>query len=121
MIATRDIAAVAADILAAPTFTGRSFRELLGPRDYSPREITKIIGEGIGRPDLPHVEFRYEDALKGMIGAGVPEDLGRLYIEMNEGFNEGRVAPIQGRRPETTTPTTFETFVADTFAPAFRK
>ena len=34
MVATRDIAAVAAEYLANPTFTGREVRYLLGPRDW---------------------------------------------------------------------------------------
>src|SRR5262245_962710 len=66
LVATRDIAAAAVPILADATFTGHSFRELLGPRDYAPRELTKILGEAVGNPDLRHVEFTYDDTRKGI-------------------------------------------------------
>jgi uncharacterized protein YbjT (DUF2867 family) len=120
LVATRDIAAAAAQILVDPSFTGHSFRELLGPRDYTPRELTRLIGENIHRPDLPHVEFTYEDTQKALVGAGISPDLARLYVEMYQAFNEGRVRSLQGRRPETTTPTTFETFARDVFAAVYR-
>jgi len=120
LVATRDIAAAAAEILVDPTFTGHSFRELLGPRDYTPRQLTGIIGAAIGRPDLPHVEFAYEDTLKALVGAGISADLARLFVEMYEAFNEGRVRSLQGRGPASTTPTTFETFAREVFVPAYR-
>ena len=119
LVATRDIAAAAVPILADPTFTGHSFRELLGPRDYTPRELTRILGEAVGRPELPHVEFPYDDTRKGLEKAGISPDLARLFVEMYEAFNEGRVRPIQGRGPQTTTPTTFEAFAKEVFAPAY--
>jgi len=120
MVATRDIAAAAAEILTRPTFTGRSFRELLGPREHTMRDATRILGEAIGRPDLAYVEFPEEDARNAMVSSGLSPDVARLFLEMNDGFNRGRVHPIQGRRPETTTPTTLEQFARDTFAPAFK-
>lgn len=119
MIATRDIGAAAAEILAKPSFTGRSFRELLGPRDCTMREATRILGQSIGRPDLAYVEFPYEDARKALVQMGLSADVARLFVEMYEGMNSGRIHPNQGRKPDTTTPTTLEQFAKDTFAPAF--
>ena len=119
-VATRDIAAVAADLLAAPTFTGRSVREILGPRDYSPRETARILGTAVGRPDLPYVEFSYDDTKKALLGVGFSEDVARLFVEMYEALNEGRMRPVEGRTPATATPTTLETFAKDVFAPAFK-
>ncbi|MGH8592768.1 MAG: hypothetical protein ACREX9_20820 [Gammaproteobacteria bacterium] len=40
-------------------------RELYGPRDYTHREATSILGAAIGKPDLVYVEFSYEDFRKG--------------------------------------------------------
>jgi uncharacterized protein YbjT (DUF2867 family) len=119
-IATRDIGAVAAEVLAAPSFTGRSFRELLGPRDYTMGQATRILGQAIGHPELPYVEFPYDQARQALTAMGLSPDVARLFVEMAEGFNTGRIRPIQGRKPETTTPTTLEQFAADTFAPAFK-
>ena len=118
-VATRDIAAVAAEYLAPPTFTGRTVRELLGPRDYAPREVAAAVGASIGRPDLPYVQFGYDDTRKALLGFGFSPDVARLFVEMYEGFNTGRVRPTQGRTPATTTPTTIEAFARDVFAPAY--
>lgn len=120
LVATRDIAAVAAGLLASPTFTGRSVREILGPRDYTPREAARILGGAIGKPDLPYVEFSYEDTKKALLGFGFSEDVAQKFVEMYEGSNEGRIRPIEGRTPANTTATTLETFAREVFAPAFR-
>jgi uncharacterized protein YbjT (DUF2867 family) len=120
MIATRDIAAVAADLLATPTFEGHSFRELLGPREYTPRESARILGEAIGKPELPYVEFSFEDTRRALVGAGLSPSLADDFLEMYAGFNGGRVRALQGRSAATTTPTTLEEFARTVFAPAFR-
>lgn len=119
MIATRDIAAAAAEALALPTFTGHGVRELLGPRDYTMREATRTLGQAIGRPDLPYVEFPYDATRDALMGMGFSADAAKLFVEMYDGFNAGRVHPLQGRSALTTTPTTLEQFAKDTFAPAY--
>ena len=65
MIATRDIAEVAAKALKARDWTGVVVRELLGPRDISHREATRILGERIGKPDLNYIEFSYAPSTRG--------------------------------------------------------
>lgn len=120
LIATRDIAAVAARRLLALDFSGKSAQELLGARDYTMDEATKILGQAIGKADLKYVEFPYEDALKAMVGMGISPDVAGLFNEMNKGFNEGIVKPTQPRSESTTTPTTLEDFARDVFAPAFK-
>jgi uncharacterized protein YbjT (DUF2867 family) len=119
LVATRDIAAAAVEILAEAKFTGRTFRELLGPREYTPREVTRLLGESVGRPDLPHVQFGYEDTKKAIVQAGISPDVARLFVEMYQAMNEGRVRSLEGRGPQNTTPTTFEAFAKDVFAPAY--
>jgi len=57
MIATRDIAAAAAQILTSAPPKGGSVRELLGPRDYTLNEATAILGKAIGKPDLKYMQF----------------------------------------------------------------
>jgi uncharacterized protein YbjT (DUF2867 family) len=119
MIATRDIAVAAGEALAAGTFTGTSVRELLGPRDYSMREATAILGGAIGKPQLPYVEFPYDATREALVGMGFSKDVARLFVEMYDGFNTGRVRSLAGRGVQTTTPTTLEQFAGEVFAPAF--
>jgi hypothetical protein len=43
-----------------------------------------------------------------------------VYIEMFKAINTGVLAPQEPRSLENSTPTSFETFVQDVFAPAYR-
>lgn len=110
-IATADIAAVAAQHLLNLDFAGQEVHDLLGPRDLTMREVTDLLGKAIGKPSLKYVQFSYEDTAKALSGMGFSKDVGRLYVEMLRGFNEGFAQPTQGRNSKTTTPTTFEEFV----------
>lgn len=114
LIATQDIAAVAAEYLSEPSFKDKSVRALLGPRNYTMTEITSILGNAIGRPDLKYVQFPYADAKAGMVAAGLSESLAESYIGLMEGINEG-VFNLEIRNSETSTPTTVEEF-SNTFA-----
>jgi len=113
MIATRDIGAAAAAALAAKDFSGVQIRNLLGPRDYTLVEVTRILGAKIGKPDLAYVQFPYEAFQGALEQAGLSKDLARLYVEMSRAFNGGIVKPVGGRTPESTTPTTFEAFAGE--------
>ena len=119
VIATRDIASAASAELATPAFKGVSVKELLGPRDHTMEEMTKILGQAIGKPDLKYVQFSYEDTRQAMLGMGLSPDVARLYIEMYTAFNEGRITRGLMRTPANTTPTTFEEFARE-FAAAYK-
>ena len=119
MTDTGDIGAAAAGELAGGTFAGTSVRELLGPRDYSMRETTEILGQKIGKPDLPYVQFPDADVVGALTQAGMSAGVAASFVEMAHALNDGRVRSLRGRSAETTMPTTFETF-ADRFAAAYR-
>lgn len=119
-IATRDIGEVAAERLAAGDFAGRSTRELLGPRDYTLEETARILGEAVGKPDLPYVRFDYGDARSSMVDAGMSEETADQYVEMYRAFNEGHVEPEEERSAANTTPTTLESWAEEVFRPAYR-
>ena len=118
MIATRDIAAVAADLLDRLEFTGKSARELLGPGDITMLEVTRALGEAIGRSDLQYVQFPYEEARDAMLGMGMSQSVADGMMEMYRAINEGRLQPIESRSAENTTPTTIEEFAPE-FAAAY--
>jgi uncharacterized protein YbjT (DUF2867 family) len=118
-IATRDIAAVAARRLLARDFSGRTVVELLGSRDYTMNEATRILGAAIGKPTLGYMQFPSADARAAMLGMGISASVADGYLEMYQGFNDGLAAPTQARTLQTATPTTLEQFAAAVFAPAF--
>jgi uncharacterized protein YbjT (DUF2867 family) len=113
MIATRDIADAAARALHERRFQGVSVRELLGPRDLSHAEATRILGARIGKPDLRYVQFPYDDFVQALVQSGLSENVASLYAEMARALNEGKVRSLEGRRPENTTKTRFEDFVVE--------
>jgi uncharacterized protein YbjT (DUF2867 family) len=117
MIATRDIAEVAATALVERNWKGIVVRELLGQRDLSHAEATRIIGERIGKADLRYVQFSYADEANALVQAGMSESFGKLYAEMTRAFNEGAIKPRRTR--ENTTPTRFEDFAGE-LAQAYR-
>lgn len=118
MIATRDIAAYAAERLVKRDFTGSSVRYLLGERDVTLAEATDIIGSRIGKPGLQYISFPYDDADKAMVAMGLSPDMSRIYVEMARAFNEGMIR-TPDRNGLTTTPTSIEAFCGEVFVPAF--
>jgi uncharacterized protein YbjT (DUF2867 family) len=111
MIATRDIAAAAADSLLAPAPKGFTVKELLGSRDVTMTDVTRVLGAAIGKPELTYVQFSDADFIGGLVGAGFPADLAALYCEMANGINSGEVAPRAPRSAASTTATSIEEFV----------
>jgi len=118
MIATKDIAAYAAERLAKRDFIGSSVRNLLGERDLTLTEVTSIIGDKLSKPNLSYVVFPYDDAEKAMIGMGLSPDMSRTYVEMARAFNDGKIKP-EKRARENTTVTSIESFCDEVFVPAF--
>lgn len=119
MIATRDIAAAAADRLQRLDFHGQRVQYLNGPRDYTMTEVTQILGASIGKSQLRYANFPEPILRKGVIsGGGLSPNAADLLIETNRGINSGRLA-AEPRSMSNTTPTTLEEFAERTFAPAF--
>jgi uncharacterized protein YbjT (DUF2867 family) len=118
MIATKDIAAYAAERLVRRDFSGSSVQYLLGQRDLSLIEATEIIGWKINEPGLSYAMFPYDEAEKGLVAMGLSADMSRLYGEMSRAFNEGLIKYEQ-RTTGNTTPTSFEEFCDEVFVPAY--
>jgi len=113
MIAARDVAGVAAAALRARDWSGVVVRELLGPRDLTHAEVARIVGERIGKPDLPYVQLPYDEMAGALTRAGCSESYAALYVEMTRALNERRIRSPEGRRPENSTPTRFEDFAQE--------
>ena len=114
MIATQDIAKVAAEKLAKPDWRGKTVLPLLGPRDYDMDEVNKVLAGAINKPDLSYIEFPYDQAKQGLKQMGFSDSIAQSYIEMIDGINMG-VFNYETRSGENTTPTTIEEF-SKTFA-----
>jgi len=120
MTTTRDVGNYAARRLLDLDFAGKQTRELLGERDLSMAEATTIIARGIGKPDLRYEQFSYDQMQQALEQMGMPPKKAAVYIEMFRAINAGVLAALEPRSPENTTPTSFDKFVQDVFAPAYR-
>jgi len=118
-IATKDIGAYAATRLAASDFSGSSTQELHGQRDISMNEAASIVGKAIGKPDLTYVQVPYPMLQEALLNMGLLQKTAESIIEMWEGANAGLMVPQEARSARNTTPTALESFVTDTFLPAY--
>lgn len=119
LIATDNIADFAVQRLLKLDFTGKSYQDLLGDRDYSQTEIAAIVGVAIGKPQIEYVQYAYETYKNALLKAGISESRATLiterYKSINEGyFNEGV------RNNISTTQTSLEDFAQNILSPMFR-
>jgi len=119
IIATRDIGAAAADALLHPSVHGKQTRELLGQRDLTYTEVAAIIGKAIGKPDLKYVRVPDDQFRAVLVQMGMSDQFSKLLLEMIGALNSGHMRALEPRASQNTTPTTFETFVAESFVPAY--
>jgi uncharacterized protein YbjT (DUF2867 family) len=120
MIATRDIGEFAAEALLQLNFVGHETQELLGARDISMAEVTSIIGAAIGRPHLSYKQLPDDQVREALLQTGMSRDLVNLLLEMSRAVNSGHMVALEERSRHNTTPTTYEQFVKEIFAPQFK-
>jgi uncharacterized protein YbjT (DUF2867 family) len=116
MIATRDIAQVAAERLLEPTWAGRSVRGLQGPRDLSFDEAAELISRSTGLK-IRHVKVPEDAVRQHLMGAGLSDNVTGLLLEMYRAIESGTMKPAEVRTTATTTPTTLDVFAREAIAP----
>ncbi len=121
MIATQDIGAAAADFLTELSFQGKRTQELQGQRDLDYTEATTIIGNAIGRPKLGYIHAPDDQIRAALVQAGMSDGFAGMILEMAAALNSGHMRALEPRSPGNTTPTPFETFVAQRFLPAYQE
>ncbi|GAA0238511.1 NAD(P)H-binding protein [Cryptosporangium japonicum] len=100
LVATRDIAAVAARVLRDGEWTGFAEVPVLGPEDLTYDRMAAILSEVLGRP------VRYEQQVPGAADTAIGQARIDMSLAKNDGLDNGVV-----RTPENTTPTTFRQFL----------
>ncbi|MFJ6755198.1 NAD(P)H-binding protein [Streptomyces sp. NPDC091273] len=116
LVATADIAAVAAGLLLDRSWTGTGSVPVLGPRDVSPNDLARIMTEQLGRP--VRYERRPLDELHtGLVGHGLNEAFVQGLVDMKRAKDQGLDAGV-ARTPDTASPTGFEQWCTQTLKPA---
>lgn len=121
MIATRDIGAVAADVLLRLDVRGKQTRELQGERDLDYTEAAVLIGKAIGNPGLGYIQAPVDQMRAAMVQMGMSANFVGLVLEMADALNRGHMRALEPRSARNTTPTSFETFVGEVFVPAYQQ
>lgn len=121
MIATIDIGAKAAEILAAEPFGEPRVRELLGPRDYTMTQAARILGASIGKPDLKYVQLSYDEARQAMLDMDLTTGYADAMTELSRHMNDTLLEGTEARSAVNTTPTTLEQFAQAVFRPAYEE
>jgi uncharacterized protein YbjT (DUF2867 family) len=102
-------------------FAGQQVQELHGQRDLSYGEMTTIIGKAIGKPNLNYATLTQDQFRDAMIKhMGISESSANLLAEMAESMDAGYLHPLEPRSARNTTPTSYETFVAEEFLPLYQ-
>jgi uncharacterized protein YbjT (DUF2867 family) len=120
MVDTRDIAAIALKFLLDLNFTGINAQYILGPREYTMKEVTAILGVSIGKPNMKYIEFPQSVLKTGMVGSGtLSANAADMLIEINRAISNGSLK-AEARTKHNTSPTTLEEFAVSKFAPAYK-
>lgn len=93
-IARDDLARAAATVLAGSS-TGRSTYTLSGAQAFSTAEIAQAVSALLGKP-IQVVPVPLEGLVQGMVGAGLPEPLARVFASFDTNTAAGRVAEVSG-------------------------
>jgi uncharacterized protein YbjT (DUF2867 family) len=110
LVATKDIAHKATEKFLSLDFKGTTVQYILGPKELTNAEITSILGKAISKPELPYVEFKYEDFTNALVQAGFSESNAKAMAGLQKSMNEGIFMPKGIRNAESTTPTSLEEF-----------
>lgn len=98
--ATADIAEAVTAALLSLDFSGHSVKYLASD-EVTPAEVAKTLGEAVGKPGLPWVEFSDEQSLGGMMQAGLSEEVAKNYTEMGASMRSGDMtADYENHKPE---------------------
>ncbi|MCQ4045083.1 NAD(P)H-binding protein [Streptantibioticus rubrisoli] len=115
-VATRDIAAAAAQLLLNDAWEGVSQVACLGPEDLSPSDMARIISDVLGTEvayqQIPGSAFKAR-----MTGFGMTEGMAQGMADMFDAKNKG-LDNAEPRTSESTTPTTFRQWCEEILKPA---
>jgi uncharacterized protein YbjT (DUF2867 family) len=114
--ATRDVAAVAAELLLDDSWSGQGSVPVLGPDDLSFDDMAQIMSEVLGRPvrfqQIPGEAFKANLVEHGTSGAMAQATLDMMVAKDNGLDN------AEPRTPQSTTPTSFRQWCEEVLEPA---
>lgn len=115
-VATRDVAAVASNLLLDASWTGVDAIPMMGPEDITFAEMAAVMSETLSRP-IRFQEMSMREMHDMTLAHGASTGMAQAMIEMLTAKNEGLDRRV--RRPEPNpAPTDFRTWCLEVLAPA---
>lgn len=93
-ISRNDLALAAATVLAGNE-TAKNIYTLSGSQSLTKVEIASAVSEALGKP-LEVVQVPLEGLVQGMVQAGLPEPVARIFASFDANTAAGRVADVTG-------------------------
>jgi uncharacterized protein YbjT (DUF2867 family) len=116
LVATRDIAAVAARELTQPQRNGVLI--LHAPQHATPREVAAILGEAIGKPGLPYVQSSPEEVKPLLMEQGFSSNAADQLEALARWLSTSPMGSVSAA-PAEIQPTTLKVFAREIFARAY--
>ena len=113
--ATRDIAAVAADLLLDHSWSGQGTVAVLGPEDLSHLDMARIMSDVLGKP-VGYRQIPIDAFSQQLADAGMSEAMIEAMIEMMVAKDRG-LDEAEPRTPQSTTPTSFRQWCEEVLRP----
>jgi uncharacterized protein YbjT (DUF2867 family) len=121
MIACKDVAEKVAEFMTAAHLPEKRVQELLGARDYTFVEATRIMGKTLGHPEFTYREVPVDEAQKAMLAAGVSPSFADAVMKTAKSFNARDQWSLEKRSPQNTTATTLEEWSKDVLPKVFEE
>jgi uncharacterized protein YbjT (DUF2867 family) len=109
-----DIATVAAEEMISLNFSDHSFRYIVS-EETDTDQIAKLVGQWIGQADLQWITFTDEQALEGLLQAGLPKEISIHFVALGSAINSGKLFEDYWRHH----PCPMGTAKLENFMPAF--
>ena len=114
--ATRDIAAVAADLLLDHSWSGQDSVPVLGPEDLSFSDMARIMSEVLDTP-VRFQQISGEVYKANLMGLGMSDAMAQGMLDMAVAKDNG-LDNAEPRTPQSATPTSFRQWCEEVLKPA---
>ncbi|MCB1217854.1 NAD(P)H-binding protein [bacterium] len=119
MVATADVARIAAAVLLSRDWQGQQVQLVLGPADLSLAEAVHILAEELGH-ELDYEQHDGAACLAQLTGLGLGDSMAGLLVRTYEWIEQAAPDYAAQRDPREHWQCDFRSFVRGTFAPIFR-
>jgi uncharacterized protein YbjT (DUF2867 family) len=115
-VATRDIAAVAVELLLDDSWNGQDDVAVLGPEDLACNDMAHIMSEVLERP-ISYQQIPGEAYKTELLGNGMSGAMAQGLLDMRQAKHKG-LDNFEPRTPRSTTPTSFRQWCEEVLKPA---